>query len=134
MKYMLDTSICIYVIRNKPPTIAQKLTNYVITDFTISAISVAELQYGVSKSRQPARNQQALNQFLIPLTILDFDHAAAIAYGAIRTALESVGLPINSLDLLIAAHAYSRKLTLITNNAREFSRVSGLTVEEWSFS
>jgi tRNA(fMet)-specific endonuclease VapC len=131
MKYMLDTNICIYIIRKKPPEIRAKFESYPITDFTLSSMTLAELQYGVEKSSHTAKNQHALDLFLVPLTLLDFDDAAAHAYGSIRTALESVGLPIGAMDMLIAAHALSQKLTLITNNAREFRRVPGLVVEAW---
>jgi tRNA(fMet)-specific endonuclease VapC len=131
MKYMLDTNICIYIIRKKPPEVRTKFESHPITDFTLSSMTLAELQYGVEKSSHTAKNQHALDLFLIPLTLLDFDDAAAQAYGAIRTTLESVGLPIGAMDMLIAAHARSQNLTLITNNAREFRRIPGLAVEEW---
>ena len=109
-----------------------KLTSYAITDVSISAITVAELQYGVQKSTKPTQNQQALNQFLIPLTILPFDDGAAIHYGRIRAYLEAQGLPIGALDTLIAAQAIHHDLTLVTNNVREFSRVHGLNIEDWT--
>lgn len=128
---MLDTNICIYIIRKKPLDVQKRFERHAITDFALSSITLAELQYGVEKSSAKTKNQQALDLFLIPLTILDFDDAAAISYGAIRTALESVGFVIGSMDMLIAAHALSQDLTLVTNNAREFRRVPGLRVEEW---
>jgi tRNA(fMet)-specific endonuclease VapC len=95
-------------------------------------ITVAELEYGVHRSQHQAQNQQALVQFLVPLAILDFDYDAAVAYGHIRGYLEALGTPIGSLDTLIAAHALSQQLTLITSNPREFARVPGLTIEDWS--
>jgi tRNA(fMet)-specific endonuclease VapC len=132
MKYLLDTNICVLLIRQKSPHVLTKLTSHAITDVSISAITVAELQYGVQKSTKPTQNQQALNQFLIPLTILPFDDGAAIHYGRIRVYLEAQGLPIGALDTLIAAQAIHHNLTLVTNNVREFSRVPGLTIEDWT--
>ena len=131
MIYLLDTNICIYLIKQKPPQILAKFNRYTLDDLGISAISVAELQYGVQKSRFPAQNQAALEQFLLPLNIVDFDYAAAIAYGRIRAQLEAHGTPIGAMDLLIAAQALSANLTIITNNTREFSRIPSLRVLNW---
>jgi tRNA(fMet)-specific endonuclease VapC len=132
MKYLLDTNICVYIIRGKSAKVLQELSSHPVTDVAVSAITVAELQFGVEKSSQPAHNQQALNQFLVPFTTLDFDYDAALEYGRIRARLEGQGAAIGSLDTLIAAQAVSRSLTLVTNNTGEFSRVSGLTMEDWS--
>jgi tRNA(fMet)-specific endonuclease VapC len=134
MRYMLDTNICIYIIRGKPAKLLQKVTSYLISDIAVSSITVAELQFGVQRSNYPQQNQLALNQFLVPLNILDFDYDAAAAHGVIRANLEAQGTQIGSLDTLIAAHALSKNLALVTNNIREFSRVSGLLVEDWSTS
>jgi tRNA(fMet)-specific endonuclease VapC len=131
MIYLLDTNICIYLIKQKPPQILAKFNRYTLDDLGISAISVAELQYGVQKSRFPAQNQAALEQFLLPLNIVDFDYAAAIAYGRIRAQLEAHGTPIGAMDLLIAAQALSANLTIITNNTREFSRIPSLRMLNW---
>ena len=97
----------------------------------ISSITSAELHYGVSKSANFNKNQIALNQFLIPLEIFDFDYNALVEHGKIRYELEKVGTPIGPLDLLIAAHAKSLVMTLVTNNEKEFNRVSGLKIENW---
>jgi tRNA(fMet)-specific endonuclease VapC len=132
MKYMLDTNICIYLIRQKPPQVLQKFTALSFGDVGVSAITVVELQYGVHKSQHAERNGQALEQFLIPLTVAGFDHNAAATYGAIRATLERQGTPIGSLDTLIAAHALSLDTTLVTNNLREFSRLPGLKVVNWA--
>ena len=131
MKLMLDTNICIYIIKQKSPEVLARFNSYTVGDIAISSITVAELEFGVRKSQQPERNQQALDQFLLPLTIVDFDQAAAVTYGDVRTFLECQGLPIGPLDMLIAAHALSLKLVLITNNVAEFARVLGLVVENW---
>ncbi|HYP40359.1 MAG TPA: type II toxin-antitoxin system VapC family toxin [Chloroflexia bacterium] len=128
---MLDTDVCVHLIRKKPADLLRKLTGYVMSDIGISSITVAALQYGVQKSSRPMQNQQALDQFLIPLSIVDFDYDAAIIYGYIRAHLEAQGTMIGSLDSLIAAHALSRNFTLVTNNTGEFSRVPGLVVDNW---
>lgn len=131
MRYMLDTNICIYIICKKPHDIHTKFEHYQITDFGVSTITIAELACGVAKSRAIAQNRKALDQFLIPLTVLDFDAAASMQYGAVRTALDAIGSSIGVMDLLIAAQALSQKLTVVTNSAYEFRRVPGLQVEEW---
>lgn len=132
MRYLLDTNICVYLIRQKSLKIIQHLTALAINDVGLPSIVVAELQYGVQKSADPHKNQQALLQFLTPYGIVDFDESAAIAYGQIRVDLEQRGLPIGPLDLLIAAQALSRNLILVTNNTREFTRIAPLQVEDWS--
>ena len=132
MKYLLDTNICIYVIRKKSANVLRELNSHPVSEVAISAITVAELEYGVEKSSQPAPNRQALDQFLVPFMTLDFDYDAAQEYGRIRAHLEGRGTPIGALDTLIAAQAASRSLILVTNNTKEFSRVPGLAVEDWS--
>jgi len=132
MNYLLDTNICVLLIRQKSPQVLTKLTSHPITDIGISAITVAELQYGVRKSSRPAQNQAALDQFLLPLTIISFDDDAARAYGQIRGNLESQELSIGALDTLIAAQAVHYNLVLVTNNVREFARVPDLAIEDWS--
>ena len=131
MKFLLDTNICIYIIKQKPREVLQKFNTYRVGDIGVSSITVAELEFGVQKSQFPARNQQALTQFLLPLKIVDFDRAAAIVYGDIRATLEKQGTPIGSLDTLIAAHAVSLDVTLVTNNVKEFNRISNLQLENW---
>ena len=131
MKFLLDTNICIYLIKQKPPEVLQKFNAYQVGDIGISSITVAELEFGVQKSQFPAKNQQALTQFLLPLQIADFDHTAATIYGNVRATLEKQGTPIGSLDTLIAAHALSLQVALITNNVKEFSRVPNLKLDNW---
>ncbi|MEN9869025.1 MAG: hypothetical protein RLZZ171_8 [Cyanobacteriota bacterium] len=131
MKFLLDTNICIYIIKQKPLEVLHKFNTYQVGDIGISSITVAELEFGVQKSQYPAKNQQALAQFLLPLEIVNFDHAAATLYGDIRARLEKQGTPIGSLDILIAAHALSLQVILITNNIKEFSRVPNLKSENW---
>jgi tRNA(fMet)-specific endonuclease VapC len=131
MIILLDTDICIYIIRQKPIAVLQKFNTYTIGDIGVSSVTVAELFVGAQKSQRPAHNHHAVEQFLLPLTIVPFDYDAATAYGHIRAALEQQGTPIGALDTLIAAQAVSLGVTLVTNNGREFMRVPGLTVEDW---
>jgi tRNA(fMet)-specific endonuclease VapC len=131
MKFLLDTNICIYIIKQKPLEVLHKFNTYQVGDIGISSITVAELEFGVQQSQYPAKNQQALAQFLLPLEIVNFDHAAATLYGDIRARLEKQGTPIGSLDTLIAAHALSLQVIVITNNIKEFSRVPNLKSENW---
>ena len=132
MNYLLDTNICIYLIKWHPAGILRRMTEVTVGDVGLSSITVAELQYGVAKSSQVERNGLALEQFLAPLAVVDFDASAAVAYGAIRVLLERRGTPIGSMDTLIAAHALSLNVTLVTNNEREFTRVPGLKLANWA--
>jgi tRNA(fMet)-specific endonuclease VapC len=132
MNLLLDTNICIYLIKQRPPSVLKRFDTYAAGTIGISSITVAELEFGVQKSQYPSQNQQALDQFLLPLVILDFDHEAARAYGKLRAGLETRGRVIGALDMLIAAHALSKGLSLATNNVREFSRVPGLKVLNWA--
>ena len=131
MIYLLDTNICIYLIKRRPAQVLERFRRCAVGDIGLSTVTLAELQYGVAKSLFPAQNQQALDAFTLPLEVVAFDAAAAVAYGPVRAALERQGTPIGALDLLIAAHALSLGVTLVTNNPREFSRVPGLRVENW---
>ena len=133
MKYLLDTNICIYIINEKPMKILRKFERYPVHDFGISSITQAELQYGVTKSKNKKTNQDALNEFLLPLTILPFHGDKLIAcYGEIRVLLESKGRTPGPLDMLIAAHALSLDLTIISNNIKEFSRVPNIKCKNWA--
>ena len=132
MRYLLDTNICIFLIRNKSPRVLSELRKHNPSDLCISTITVAELEYGCDRSAKPEKNRFALTEFFSPFTLLPFDEVAARAYGRVRTDLEKVGTPIGSMDLLIAAHAVSQQMIVVTNNTREFKRVKGLAVEDWS--
>jgi len=131
MRYLLDTNTCIYIIKRSPEQVMLRFKRLRVGDVGVSAITVCELQFGVSNSSQPERNQRALTEFLGPLEILDFPVAASVVYGDIRTRLQRAGTPIGSYDLLLAAHALQRELTLVTNNVREFLRVPDLRTENW---
>ena len=132
MRYMLDTNICIYIIKRQPSKVLKTFKKLQVGDVGLSSITLAELEYGVAKSRQKGRNQAALAAFLAPLEILSFSHEAAVVYGEVRSALEEKGMIIGPYDLLIASHALSEGLTLVTNNLSEFQRVPGLAVENWT--
>ena len=131
MKYMLDTNICIYIIKRKPVDVLERFKQTDISKITISSITLSELFYGVSKSSKPEQNLMALTQFVAPLEILPFGGEAAQYYGELRAHLEKNGTPIGSLDMLIAAHALSIACTLVTNNEKEFNRVPTLKIENW---
>lgn len=132
MVLLLDTDVCIYLIREKPRSILERFNEYAVGDIGISVITLAELEYGVSKSSKPAKNRQALDQFAVPLVVADFDRSASSVYGKLRTTLEKKGQMIGAMDLLIAAHALSLNVRLVTHNVREFARVPALRVETWS--
>jgi tRNA(fMet)-specific endonuclease VapC len=125
------TDICIYLIMQHPPSVLERFLSHPVGDIGISSITVAELEYGVSKSRRTTKNRAALAQFLSPLEVASFDRDAAAVYGRLRATLEQKGRPIGSMDLLIAAHALSLNVRLVTNNAREFRRVPQLRVANW---
>jgi tRNA(fMet)-specific endonuclease VapC len=127
---LLDTNICIYIINAKPAAVLERFKHYRLGEIGLCSVVAAELAFGVAKSGS-ARNRQALEMFLAPLTILPFDDRAAWAYGDLRAELERRGTPIGSLDTMIAAHALSLQAKLITNNTREFGQVPGLQVDNW---
>jgi tRNA(fMet)-specific endonuclease VapC len=131
MNYLLDTNMCIYIIRKKPAAVVKRMRAKQPGEVAISAVTLAELEYGIARSRWPERNRIALLEFLFPFAILDFDQKACLHYGRIRASLESAGKPIGPMDLLLAAQARSRDLILVTNNEKEFRRVAGLRVENW---
>jgi tRNA(fMet)-specific endonuclease VapC len=132
MRYMLDTNICIFIIRRKNPAVIQKITRHRPEDLLVSSITVSELEYGCEKSADPEKNRLALMEFLSPFTILPFTPSAAQHYGGIRAQLERDGTPVGAMDLLIAAHARSVDATLVTNNTRDFKRIKGLNIADWS--
>ncbi|OJV21034.1 MAG: VapC toxin family PIN domain ribonuclease [Dyadobacter sp. 50-39] len=131
MKYLLDTNIVAYIIKKRPIEVLHKLQSLDWTEIAISSIVVAELWYGVEKSQLKEQNKAALEAFLKPFTVLDFDTKAAMAYASIRADLESRGKVIGANDLLISAHALSHGLILVTNNVKEFERIGDLQIENW---
>ncbi|MGB7297054.1 MAG: type II toxin-antitoxin system VapC family toxin [Candidatus Aminicenantales bacterium] len=131
MRYMLDANICIALIKRKPPKALRRFNRLAAGDVGISTITLAELRYGIAKSQNIERNKQALEEFLLPLEVADFDESAASAYGTVRADLKSAGRPIGPLDTQIGAHAQSLGAVLITNNTAEFRRIKELQVENW---
>lgn len=132
MNFLLDTNICIYVIKRKPIDVIKRFSQARISQIGISSITLSELLYGVSKSSKPEQNYMALVQLVAPLEILPYNNEAAQYYGNLRAHLEKQGTTIGSLDMLIAAHALSLAYTLVTNNEKEFMRVPGLKLENWA--
>jgi tRNA(fMet)-specific endonuclease VapC len=131
MKYLLDTNICLYLIKKRPSEVLQRFQEHSPQDVGISTITILELQYGVEKSQFRQRSNDALAKFLLPLNLMDLDRYAAEDAALIRAQLEKKGLSIGPYDLLIAGLARSRNLTLVTNNTREFERIIGLHIENW---
>lgn len=128
---MLDTNVCIDVIRKRSRVLVARIRERAVNDIAISVITLSVLQHGVAKSSNPEKNRVAMLEFLVPFAVLPFDDVAARAHGEIRTTLETRGTPIAPMDMLIAAHALSRHLILVTNYADEFRRVPRLSVENW---
>lgn len=131
MKWMLDTNICVDIIKERLRSILDRFKDHAVGDIGISVVTLAELEYGVSASSRPVKNRDALNQFVSPLEVAPFDRQATAEYGRLRAALEKKGQMIGSMDLLIAAHAVSLDVRLVTHNSREFGRVPGLKIEDW---
>lgn len=131
MKVMLDTNTCIAIIKRRPPQVIKRFYAYKVGDIGISWITLAELEFGVAKSQHLEKNRAALDEFVVPLEIANFDREAARIYGQVRAMLEKKGTPIGSLDTMIGAHALAQGVTLATNNTREFSRIKGLIIEDW---
>ncbi len=134
MQFMLDTDICVDLIRYQQASILKHLQRTTPGDVCISAITLSELEYGVFKSAAPEQNRLALAEFMTPIMVLPYDDLVAPVYGQIRAHLESKGCRIGALDALIAAHALAAKVSLVTRNTREFRRVPGLQVVDWSVS
>ncbi|MGH9362758.1 MAG: type II toxin-antitoxin system tRNA(fMet)-specific endonuclease VapC [Thermoanaerobaculia bacterium] len=131
MRYLLDTNICVYALKHRPPEVLERLRAVGKAAVAVSVITVLELRQGAEKSQQPAANHGRLDLFLAPLRVLPFDEEAALAGARVRAHLERLGRPIGDLDSLIAAQALARQMILVTNNLREFERVPGLSLENW---
>ena len=129
--YLLDTNICIYLIKNSYPFMTEKVFSYEPSDIAISSITVFELEYGAAKSKWCEETKRKLAVFLSPFTILPFSTEDAIAAGQVRAQLEKSGRPIGPYDTLIAAQGISRGLTVVTHNTNEFIRVPGIKLEDW---
>jgi len=131
MNYLLDTDICVAIIRKRPAQVLVRLQQQPPGSVGVSAITVAELAVGVAKSAQPEQNAAALDQFLLPLDVYPFDFSAAQMYGHTRALLEQQGIPIGSMDLLIAAHALRLGHIVVTHNTRHFARIPNIQLEDW---
>lgn len=128
---MLDTNICIYIIKNRSQSVKERFKTYDIGDLALSSITVSELYFGAYKSMHVDKNLLALEHFLMPFDIVSYDANAAKIYGQIRASLEKSGQVIGGLDMQIAALALSLDMTLVTNNTREFQRVDNLKLDNW---
>lgn len=128
-RYMLDTNMCIYLMKNQPEAVARRFAQCHVGDVVMSAITFAELEYGVAASANPKRERKNLASLIEDIPVMPFDGAASVAYGPIRLATRDTRK--DALDKLIAAHAVSLNVTLVTNNARDFARYPGVAMENW---
>jgi tRNA(fMet)-specific endonuclease VapC len=131
MRYLLDTDICIYIIKKRPESVFERFRTCSIGDIGISAITYSELCFGVFKSLNVEKNLEALEGFVAPLEVAAYDQSVCLFYGQVRSSLEKLGQPIGPLDTLIASQALSLDVTLVTNNLKEYTRIEGLMVEAW---
>jgi tRNA(fMet)-specific endonuclease VapC len=131
MRYMLDTTMCSYILKNHPIAVKQKFEEVGVGALCISAIVLAELYYGAARHPKDIVIRREIDNFVSRLIVIPWDENAADHYGAIWASLEKAGTPVGAMDMLIAAHAKSCAATLVTNNRREFDRIKGLTVVNW---
>jgi len=132
MRFMLDTNTCIELIRYQNKRVLRRMKRRSPDDICVSSVTLSELEYGVAKSANPEKNRLALAEFMTPLAIVPYNDTVAPVYGRVRAELEQAGTPIGPLDTMIAAHALSLGLTVVTGNEREFRRVAGLKVQNWA--
>ena len=128
---MLDTNICIYIIKNRPKSVKERFREFEIGELCISTITVSELMYGAFKSEQTQKNLKAIEGFLMPFDIVDYDYTASVEYGKVRANLEKKGKVIGNMNMQIAGHALALDVVLVTNNTKEFDRVDGLELDNW---
>ncbi len=131
MRFLLDTNVCVDYLNGRYPSVTERLQRSNPEHLRVSSIAVAELRYGADKSADPAGNHERLDVLLDELESLAFDAEAASHYGRVRSSLERRGKVIGPNDLLIAAHALSLGVVLVTDNTREFEQVAGLRLENW---
>jgi tRNA(fMet)-specific endonuclease VapC len=131
VRFLLDTNTCIYIRRRHPPEVFARFRQLTVGEAAVSVVTYGELLYGVEQGPAPSRGFKELEEFTTWVHVLSLPSEAARAYGAIRAALETKGKIIGANDLWIAAHARTMDLTVVTNNEREFMRVSGLKVQNW---
>jgi tRNA(fMet)-specific endonuclease VapC len=131
MRYLLDTNVCVDYLTGRHPAVVARIHGCIPSDLGLSAVVVAELRYGADRSARQKANHGRIDVLVAEIPFLDFDLDAALAYGRLRSRLESSGTPIGPNDMLIAAQALARGLVLVTDNVGEFRRVRGLKVENW---
>ena len=131
MRYLLDTDICSYIIRQRPRSLIDKFKSIPLGEIGISVITICEFESGIPGSAHPEKLRSAIDTFLSPFSIIDFQQTDAISFGALDFYLQSKGIPIGDMDTMIASQAISRKLVLVTNNVKHYSRVPNLTYESW---
>lgn len=131
MRYLLDTNICIYLIKKRPKEVLYHFKQHSPQDVAISTITLFELQYGIEKSQYPQQSKDALKKFLLPLNLINMDRSSALESAIICAQLEKKGMLIGPHDLLIAGLARSRDMVLVTNNIKEFERVDNMYLENW---
>lgn len=132
MRFMLDTDSCIYLLKGSSPELSARVSLCDPGELVLSAVTYAELRYGAERSQARERNLERIEQLCSEAAVLPFDEAAARRAGEVRATLARKGTPIGPMDTLIAAHALETEVTLVTNNVREFRRVRGLSVENWT--
>ena len=131
MKYLLDTNVCVDFLNRRYPKVTERIRTSSPEDLCLSSVAMAELRYGADRSQRRGENHERIDVLATEIQCLDFDLTAARVYGRIRSALEAEGTPIGPYDMMIAAHAVSQGLILVTDNEREFRRISGLEIENW---
>ena len=131
MRYMLDTNICSYILKNRPLSVKAHFEQVATTSLCISTVVLAELYYGAARHPQGHSIRKDIDEFVSRLTIIHWDETAADHYGHIRTAMEKGGTPIGAMDMMIAAHARSQEATLVSNNTRHFDKIPGLLIANW---
>jgi len=131
VKYLLDTNVCVDFLNRRYPKVTERIRTSSPEDLCLSSVAMAELRYGADRSQRRGENHERIDVLATEIQCLDFDLTAARVYGRIRSALEAEGTPIGPYDMMIAAHAVSQGLILVTDNEREFRRISGLEIENW---
>ena len=131
-RYMLDTDMCSYIIRERPESVRQRFKTLAMEQLCVSVVTYAELIYGVERSSSKRVNRPVIEDFVRHLDVMDWDTEAADQYGVIRAKLEAAGTLIGAMDMMIAAHAKSIKAVLVTNNQKHFNKVRGLKIDNWA--
>lgn len=132
IRYMLDTDICSYIMREKPVQVLEHFNTFELEQFCISVVTYAEFKYGIQRSSNPEKHGDLVNSFVRHVNILPWDPLAAEQYGQIRNELEANGLRIGNMDIMIASHAISQDMILVTNNEKHYGRVQDLKIENWA--